>query len=99
MRVIHCSEHINYNDKNTYNDRIKSFGKFRFLREVECHNIKKWPLEKLMGFLVNISNAGFAMGIDNIIKNDIAKFLELGKESCSGETEIVLPYKIVIAVK
>ena len=88
-----------HNDKNTYNDRIKSFGKFRYSREAVLHNAEKWTQEKLMDFIVNISNADFAVKIDTAIKEDVDEFCALIKAKCSGEIEIIFPYKAVIAVK
>ena len=88
-----------HNDKNTYNDRIKSFCKFKYSREAMCHSVEKWTLEKAMGLFVNISNASFAMKIDTSIKKDVDEFCDLVKEKSSSEVEIIFPYKIVIAVK
>ena len=87
------------NDKATYYDRIKSFGKFRYSREVECHSVKKWSPQKITEFLINISNASFAMGIDASIKGNVDEFRDFVKARRIGDYEIILPYKIVIAVK
>jgi ubiquinone/menaquinone biosynthesis C-methylase UbiE len=88
-----------HNDKKSYVDRIKSFGRFRYSREVECHGVEKWSAQKAMAFLVNISNADFAVNIDDSIKRDVDKFLDLVKTKCGSEFEIIFPYAMLIAVK
>jgi len=88
-----------HNDKSTYNNRIKTFGKFKFSREVSCHSVEKWTIQKLMGFTLSTSNAPYAMEIDASIKQDIDEFFNLAKTKCGSEFEIIFPYAMVIAVK
>ena len=88
-----------HNDKNSYNDRIKAFGKFRFARESVCHSVEKWTLQKVMGFLVNISSADLAMKMDAAIERDVDAFLNFVKTRCGDTIELIFPYKMVIAVK
>ena len=88
-----------HNDKNSYDDRIKSFGKFRHSREIVCHGVEKWTPQKVMGFFENVSNASLAVKVDAAIKKDVDEFLELVKARCRDEFEIIFPYKMVIAVK
>ena len=87
------------NDKATYYERIKEFGKFRHLREVPCYGVEKYSLARLLGFLLNISNAPFAMEHDCTIENDIDQLFELIRTRCSEEVEIIFPYTMVMAVK
>ncbi|MCL2397140.1 MAG: class I SAM-dependent methyltransferase [Defluviitaleaceae bacterium] len=87
-----------HNDKNSYADRIKSFGKFKFSREAVCHSAEQWPAQKMMDFLVHISNAEFAAKIDDGIKKDVDGFLE-HMAGFNDNAEVIFPYKMVIAVK
>ena len=88
-----------HNDKSSYEERIKSFGKFRHSRKIACHSVEKWTSQKLMGFFLNVSNASFAMEIDDGIREDVDAFLSLVQTDSSGEFEITFPYDIVIAIK
>jgi len=88
-----------HNDKSTYNDRIKAFGKFRYSREVECHNVQRMTPQKVTEFLVSISNASFAVEIDAAYQKDVDAFCDFVKARCRDEVEIIIPYKVVIAVK
>lgn len=87
------------NDKATYYERIKALGKFTHSREVACHGVEKYSLQRLIDFMLNISNAPFAMEIDPTIENDVENFCELLKSRCSDEMEVIFPYTMVIAVK
>ena len=88
-----------HNDKSSYNDRIKSFGQFRYSREVKCHGKEIWPIQKAISFLTHISNADFAIQVDSSIKKDIDNFNELIKSKHNGEIEIIFPYAMVLAIK
>ena len=88
-----------HNGKSSYNDIIKAFGKFIYSRETMFHGFERWPLQKVIGFVVNISNADFAMKMDPSIKTDVDIFLNLVKAHCADEMELVFPYKMVMAVK
>ena len=74
-------------------------GSFFLLFSSKCQTQEKWTLSKLIGFMVNISNADFAIKIDATIRNDINDFIDLMKAKCSNELEIIIPYKIVVALK
>ncbi|MCL2421572.1 MAG: class I SAM-dependent methyltransferase [Defluviitaleaceae bacterium] len=88
-----------HNDKKSYDDRVKAFGKFRYSKEVVCHGIEKWPLQKAIAFLVHASNADFAVKIDSGVKRDIDEFIALVEGKYSGELEIIFPYTMVMGVK
>jgi len=88
-----------HNDKDTYNDRIKLFGKFRYSREVKCHNVKIYTLHKLMDFLYDTSMSNIAIKIDDTIKYDIDELNGLVNAKCVDEVEVIFAYNIVIAVK
>jgi len=87
------------NDKNTYHDKIKSFGGFRHSREIMCYGAEKYTLQRTMDFILNISNAPFAMDNDEAIEKDIDDLFNLIKAKYDEELEIIFPYKMVIAVK
>ena len=87
------------NDKKTYHEKIKSFGRFRHSREVMCHGVEKYTLQRAMGFILNISNAPFAMGNDDTIQKDVDDLFDLIKAKYDDEIEIIFPYTMVIAVK
>jgi ubiquinone/menaquinone biosynthesis C-methylase UbiE len=88
-----------HNDKDTYNDRIKSFGKFRFTRKVECHNTLFMTPLKLADFLIGISNACFAIKTDPSLSKDLDDFYNFVKAKYENDIEVLLPYKLVMAVK
>jgi len=88
-----------HNDKNTYHDRIKSFGKFRHSREIMCHGVERYTLQRAMDFILNISNAPFAIEHDDAIKKDIDDLFDLIKAKYDDEIEIIFPYTMVVAVK
>ena len=87
------------NDKSSYNNKIKAFGRFRFSREVECHLIEEWTLQKAARFIVHLSNADFAIKMDSAIKKDIDNFLDLINSRITDNAKIIFPYSLVIAVK
>jgi ubiquinone/menaquinone biosynthesis C-methylase UbiE len=87
------------NDKCVYKDKIISFGKFRYTREVECHKIVVMTPQRIADFLVGISNASFAVKINPALKRVVDDFYELVMDKYKDEVETVLPYKMVIAVK
>ena len=88
-----------HNDKDSYLDRIRSFGKFRHARNAACHSFEKWPLPKVIEHFMSTSNAGFAIKIDASIEADINEFIALVRSQADSEFEIVFPYQMVIAVK
>ena len=88
-----------HNDKSTYCDRVVSFGKFRHSRKVECHSAILMSPRKTAGFLVGISNASFAAGIKASIKDDIDEFCDFVMARYSGDIELILSYRVVIAIK
>jgi len=88
-----------HNDKSTYNDRIISFGKFRYSREVECHSVIKLTPLKAAEFLVGITDASFAMEIEPALKKSIDEFYDFVEVKFSSEHEIIIPYRMVIALK
>jgi len=87
------------NDKSTYHDKIKSFGKFRYSKEVTCHSVEKFTPQRLLEFALETSNALFVMKIDATIKKDIDDFYDLVKAKYSGEFEVIFSYKILLAIK
>jgi len=88
-----------HGDKESYLQRIESFGKFRFARKAPCHGIERWPLQKAAAFLVHISNAEFAMTIDDDAKKSVSDFIDLVSANGKDAFEIVFPYSLVLAVK
>jgi len=88
-----------HNDKSTYNARIISFGKFRYSREVECHSEIKLTPQKAAEFLVGITDASFAVKIEPTFKKSIDEFYDFVKTKFSSELEIIIPYRMVIALK
>jgi len=87
------------NDKRKYHDRIKAFGKFRHSREVLCHGVERYTVQRAMDFILNISNAPFAMEMDATIKKDVDRLCDLIQQECGDEFEIIFPYTMVMAVK
>jgi len=92
-----------HNDKSTYNDRIKLFGKFRHSREVECHSEIEYTPQKLMDLIVDISNLKLAMKIDATFRKGVDELYysiyDLVRARYIGDNAIIFPYRIVIAIK
>jgi len=88
-----------HNDKSSYIGRIMSFGQFQHSRSVSCHGIERWSPEKAAAFLVHISNAEFAMKIDETIKDDVESFINLVNHRYCDDFDIIFHYNIVLAVK
>lgn len=88
-----------HNDRNTYNDRIKSFGKFRYSREIAFHCVEQCTPQRVVEFTLTQGSTSDTMKIDASIKRDIDEFFDLMKARCSSEFEVIFPYKIVIAKK
>ena len=87
------------NDKDTYNDRITSFGKFKHTRKVECHNVLLMSPQKAAEFHIGISNASFAVKADPVLNADVDRFFDFVNAKYKEEVEVIIPYKMVIAVK
>jgi len=88
-----------HNDKDSYNDRIILFGKFKHSRKVECHNKLLMTPQKAAEFCIGISNANFAVKADPMLRKDVDDFYAYVNNKYSGEVEVIIPYKMVIAVK
>jgi len=90
-----------HNDKSSYSERIKSFGKFRYSREIACHGTKKWDATQLMKFVLSTTNAMHITEIDATIKKDLDELFELIKARCykDGTFNIIFPYAMMIAIK
>ena len=88
-----------HNDKSTYNERIKAFGKFRYSRAIECHSVNIWNRQRITASLIQQANGDFAIKIDASIKKYVDDFWTLVESKCGDAVEIINPYKIVLAVK
>jgi len=99
-KIVYPSQNsLVHNDKNTYHDRIKSFGRFSHSREAACHSVGKCTPQRMVDFPAALGGINEAMKIDTSIKKDIDEFLDLVKVKYDHEFEIIIPYKIVIVVK
>ena len=88
-----------HGDKESYLQRLEAFGKFKFARKIPCHGIERWPLQKAAAFLVHISNAEFAMTIDDNAKSAVRDFIDMMNMLNKDEFEIIFPYTLVLGVK
>jgi len=92
--------HLIHNDKNTFYDRINSFGKFRYSREVAFHSVEKCTPQRFMELtLIHGSDTESVKLLPRTIKKEVNKLLELLNKKCNSEFEIVIPYSMVIAIK
>jgi len=99
-RICESEEkHAVRNDKNSYINRINSFGKFRFTKEIVCHNIQKCSPEKIIGIALSQGGLQDALKTDKAFSSDIDKFCDLIKSRLDGEFEIIYSYRLRIAVK
>ncbi|MCL2323078.1 MAG: class I SAM-dependent methyltransferase [Oscillospiraceae bacterium] len=87
------------NDRSTYINMINSFGKFRFLKEIMCHNIERCTPQRMIGFALSQGAIQVALKIDTSIKNDVDEFCYLVNSLCQNEFDIVFSYRLRVAVK
>ncbi|MCL2633587.1 MAG: class I SAM-dependent methyltransferase [Oscillospiraceae bacterium] len=92
-------KHAVRNDKNSYINRINNFGKFRFTKEVVCHETKKCNPEGIFGIALSQGGIQDALKIDKTFQNDVDEFYELVKSRMNSEFEIIFLYRLRIAVK
>jgi len=82
-----------HNDKDSYFDRIMSFGKFRHSRKADFHNALLMTPQKAANFLVGISNACFVIKTDFSLKKDVDEFVILLRQ------DIVAKLKLLFRIK
>jgi SAM-dependent methyltransferase len=87
------------NDKSSYIDRFKRFGRFRFVKEVVCHSVEKCTPERLIGIALSQGSMQDALKIDKTFQKDIDDFCGLVKSRLGGEFEIIFSYRLRLAIK
>jgi ubiquinone/menaquinone biosynthesis C-methylase UbiE len=87
------------NDKFSYINRINTFGKFRFAKEIVCHSTEKCTPERIIGIALSQGGIQDALKIDSAFQSDIDEFCGLVKSRFSGEFEIIFSYRLRLAVK
>jgi SAM-dependent methyltransferase len=92
-------KHAVRNDKSSYISRINGFGKFRFAKEIVCHNAEKCDCERLIGIAMSQGGLQDALKTDKAFQGDIDEFCELVRARLSGEFEIIFSYRLRVAVK
>lgn len=92
-------EHAVRNDKNSYIERINLFGKFRFAREIVCHNAQKCDADRIIGIALSQGGIQDALKIDHTFQKDVDEFVKLTKTTLKGEFEIIFSYRLRIAIK
>lgn len=92
-------KHAVRNDKNSYIDRINSFGRFRFSKEIVCHNTEKCNFERIIGIALSQGGIQDALKIDFAFQKDVDEFYNLVESRLNGEFEIIFSYRLRLAVK
>ena len=99
--AICCAQtkHAEQNDKNSYLNRIRSFGKFRFSKEIVCHSVEECTPERMIEITLSQGSVQSARKLDPSIRKDIDAFCHLVNTHCTDELDIVFSYRLRIAVK
>ncbi|MCL2636854.1 MAG: class I SAM-dependent methyltransferase [Oscillospiraceae bacterium] len=92
-------KHAIRNDKSSYVNRINTFGKFRFAKEVVCHNVEKCNHEKIIGIALSQGGIQDALKLDKAFQNDVDEFCDLVKSNLNSEFEIIFSYRLRLAIK
>lgn len=87
------------NDKASYLNRINSFGKFRFSKEILLHSVEKCTPERIIGLALSQGGIQSALKIDPSIQSDIDGFSDLAVSRLQCETDIIFSYRLRLAIK
>jgi SAM-dependent methyltransferase len=92
-------KHAVRNDKSSYIKRLNEFGKFRFIKEIVCHNVQKSNPDSLIGIALSQGGIQDALKINEAFQNEINEFCELVKSRLNSEFEIIFSYRLRLAIK
>jgi len=87
------------NDKDSYMKRINSFGKFRFVKEIVCHNTENCTPDRMIGIALSQGSIKDALQIDASFQADVDEFCDLVKLRLRDDQKIIFSYRLRLAVK
>ena len=93
------AKHAVQHDKSAYINKLNSFGKFRFVKEIVCHKAEKCAPERMIGITLTQGGIQDAMKIDSAFQKDVDEYCDLVHARCDDEFEIVFSYRLRLAVK
>jgi len=96
-------KHAQRNDKSTYIQRFREFGKFRFVKEAVCHSVEQADANRLTGLLLSQGGVQTALKMGgktaSMIQADMQAFRELAESHFRGPFDLVFSYRLRLAVK
>ena len=91
--------HAVRNDKHTYIEQLNAFGKFRFVKEIVCHSVEPCTPERMIGIALSQGAVQDALKAGAPVQEDIDAFCGVVNERCGENFDIVLSYRLRLAVK
>lgn len=87
------------NHKSTCIDVFRTYGKFRFVKEINCHSVEACTRERLLGIALSQGNIQQALKMDRKAKEAVDRFYDVVKTRCEERFEIVYSYNLRLAIK
>jgi ubiquinone/menaquinone biosynthesis C-methylase UbiE len=87
------------NNKSTCVDVFRTYGKFRFVKEINFHSVEVCTRERLLGMVLSQGNIQQALQVDSKVQEAIDRFYDVVKARCEEKFEIVISYNLRLAIK
>lgn len=87
------------NNKSAGADVLRMYGKFRFVKEINCHSVETCTRERLLGIAQSQGNIQEALKIDSKVQKAVDKFYDVIKMRCEKSFEIIFSYHLRLAIK
>jgi len=91
--------HAVRNDKSAYVKQLNAFGKFRFVKEIVCHSVESCTPERMIGIALSQGAVQDALKAGAPVQGDIDAFCGVVNERCGASFDIILSYRLRLAVK
>jgi len=91
--------HAVRNEKSSYVQQLNAFGKFRFVKEVVCHSVEPCTPERMTGIALSQGAVQDALKAGAPVQGDIDAFCGVVNKRCGKQFDIVLSYRLRLAVK
>jgi len=90
---------VRRNYKDAHLKRLKEYGRFRFVKEIVCHNVEPCTPERMIGIAASQGCVQGALKMDASVQKDVDAFCAVVRERCPDEFEIVFSYRVRLGIK
>ena len=87
------------NDKGAYVQQLNDYGRFRFVKEAVCHSVETCTPERMIGMALSQGSVQDALKTETSVQKDIDALCDAVKTRCAGCFDIIISYRLRLAIK